>query len=161
MKGIIPKTRMLCFFLINIVILNLLCVWIEPSKAFFSTCYIFGSCFRTQAVILVSRFFLNYLFRTTVFGVGDGGEEEGLSCWFSLYWRRTGKGWYIIIYRGFLHPKLGQVMFSLGRTSVRDVHPLKFSLSESTHKGVTQAQPQRPESPTVTLTWHACKYKVH
>ena len=20
---------------------------------------------------------------------------------------------------------------------------------------------QRPESPTVTLTWHACKYKVH
>ena len=22
-------------------------------------------------------------------------------------------------------------------------------------------QQQRPESPTVTLTWHACKYKVH
>ena len=39
---------------------------------------------------------------------------------------------------------------------------------ESTHKGVnqcskyvTQVQQQRPESPTVTLTWHACKYKVH
>ena len=38
---------------------------------------------------------------------------------------------------------------------------------ESTRKGfnylskyVTQAQLQRPESPTVTLTWHACKYKV-
>ena len=38
---------------------------------------------------------------------------------------------------------------------------------ESTHKGVnwcskyvTQVQ-QRPESPTVTLTWHACKCKVH
>ena len=38
----------------------------------------------------------------------------------------------------------------------------------STHKGVnwrskdiTNAQQQRPESPTVTLTWHACKYKVH
>ena len=38
----------------------------------------------------------------------------------------------------------------------------------STHKGVnwrwkygTQVQQQRPESPTVTLTWHACKYKVH
>ena len=36
------------------------------------------------------------------------------------------------------------------------------------HKGVNQrskdvreAQQQRPESPTVTLTWHACKYKVH
>ena len=26
---------------------------------------------------------------------------------------------------------------------------------------VTQVQQQRPESPTVTLTWHACKYKVH
>ena len=43
-----------------------------------------------------------------------------------------------------------------------------FSLFESTHKGVnlrskyvTQGQQQRPESPTVTLTWHACKYKVH
>ena len=39
--------------------------------------------------------------------------------------------------------------------------------AESTHKGVhqhsksvTQAQQQRPESPSVTLTWHACKYKV-
>ena len=28
-------------------------------------------------------------------------------------------------------------------------------------KYVTQVQQQRPESPTVTLTWHACKYKVH
>ena len=26
---------------------------------------------------------------------------------------------------------------------------------------VTQEQQQRPQSPTVTLTWHACKYKVH
>ena len=43
--------------------------------------------------------------------------------------------------------------------------------TKSTHKGVnqcskyvTQVQQQRPESPTVTtvtLTWHACKYKVH
>ena len=40
--------------------------------------------------------------------------------------------------------------------------------AESTHKGVnlrsksvTQVQQQRPDSPTVTLTWHACKYKVH
>ena len=28
-------------------------------------------------------------------------------------------------------------------------------------KDVTQTQEQRPESPTVTLTWHASKYKVH
>ena len=28
-------------------------------------------------------------------------------------------------------------------------------------KYVTRVQQQRPESPTVTLTWHACKYKVH
>ena len=40
--------------------------------------------------------------------------------------------------------------------------------AESTDKGVnqrskyvTQVQQQRPESPTVTLTWHACKCKVH
>ena len=40
--------------------------------------------------------------------------------------------------------------------------------AESTHKGVnqhslyvTQVQRQRPESATVTLTWQACKYKVH
>ena len=39
---------------------------------------------------------------------------------------------------------------------------------ESTHKGVnqrskyvTQVQQQRPESPKVTHTWQACKYKVH
>ena len=28
-------------------------------------------------------------------------------------------------------------------------------------KYVTQAQQHRSESPTVTLTWHACNYKVH
>ena len=31
----------------------------------------------------------------------------------------------------------------------------------SARKTVRQTQQQRPESPTVTLTWHACKYKVH
>ena len=40
--------------------------------------------------------------------------------------------------------------------------------AESTHKGnnqrskyVTQVRQQRPESHRITLTWHACKYKVH
>ena len=38
--------------------------------------------------------------------------------------------------------------------------------AESTHKGTLlalerQTQQQRPESPTLTLTWHVCKYKVH
>ena len=40
--------------------------------------------------------------------------------------------------------------------------------TEPTHKGVnkrskvvTQIQQQRPELPTVTLTWHVCKHKVH
>ena len=28
-------------------------------------------------------------------------------------------------------------------------------------KNITQVQQQRPESPTVTFTWHSCKYKVH
>ena len=39
---------------------------------------------------------------------------------------------------------------------------------QPTHRGVnqhskdiTQTQQQRPESPTVTLTWHARKYKGH
>ena len=42
------------------------------------------------------------------------------------------------------------------------------SVSESTHKEVnyrwkyvTQMRQQRPKSPTVTLTWHACKCKLH
>ena len=33
--------------------------------------------------------------------------------------------------------------------------------SELTLEIITQAQQQRPESPMVTLTWRACKYKVH
>ena len=28
-------------------------------------------------------------------------------------------------------------------------------------KDVTQTQQQRPEWPTITLTWHASKYKIH
>ena len=39
--------------------------------------------------------------------------------------------------------------------------------AESTHKGVKQRRMtshkhnNKSESPTITLTWHACKYKVH
>ena len=36
-----------------------------------------------------------------------------------------------------------------------------FQLVNWRSKYVTQVQQQRPESPTVTLTWHTCKYKVH
>ena len=43
-----------------------------------------------------------------------------------------------------------------------------FTYLPTTHKGVNQrskyviqVQQQRPESPTVTLTWHTCNYKVH
>ena len=45
--------------------------------------------------------------------------------------------------------------------------PFQWS-SESTHKivdlclkDITETQQQRPESPTVTLTWHASTYRVH
>ena len=45
---------------------------------------------------------------------------------------------------------------------------LNSKTAQSTHKGVnwrskdvTQIQQQRPESPTITITWHACKSKVH
>ena len=34
-------------------------------------------------------------------------------------------------------------------------------LISSRKTSLTQTQQQRPEWPTVTLTWHACKYKVH
>ena len=45
---------------------------------------------------------------------------------------------------------------------------MTMPVNKSTLKGVnrrskyvTQVQRQKPESPTVTLTWHECKYKVH
>ena len=45
---------------------------------------------------------------------------------------------------------------------------IKTQATMSTHKGVnqcskdvTQTQQQRPESPTVTLTWYGCKRNVH
>ena len=34
-------------------------------------------------------------------------------------------------------------------------------LISAPRKTVRQTRQQRPESPTVTLTWHACKYMVH
>ena len=47
------------------------------------------------------------------------------------------------------------------------VHAYVLLMLMVTHKGVnwhskyiTQVQQQRPKSPTVTLTWHACKHKV-
>ena len=46
-KGITLKIRMLCFVITNSVILNLV--------------YVFGSCFRTVAVILVSDFSSQYV----------------------------------------------------------------------------------------------------
>ena len=46
-------------------------------------------------------------------------------------------------------------------------HTLFSGWDESTNKGVnqsskyiTQVQQQRPQSPTVTLIWHSCKYNV-
>ena len=54
-KGITPKIRVLCFVLINSVLLNLLCVWIIV--------YVFGSCFRTVVIILASYFIIIYLIR--------------------------------------------------------------------------------------------------
>ena len=38
---------------------------------------------------------------------------------------------------------------------------MNSKLALELQKDVTQTQQQKPESPTVTLTWHACKYKVH
>ena len=43
--------------------------------------------------------------------------------------------------------------------SVRNISANKGVNQRS--KDVTQTQQQRPESPTVALTWHASKHKVH
>ena len=46
-------------------------------------------------------------------------------------------------------------------THNQTAHTVHRLADEQHHsKYLTQAQ-QGPESPTVTLTWHACKYKVH
>ena len=69
----------------------------------------------------------------------------------------------------------GDPMLLMGRSNprTRQLTNLKQSeaqsaRAESTHKGVnqhskyvTQAQQQRPESPSVTLTWHPRPYKAH
>ena len=49
----------------------------------------------------------------------------------------------------------GKSKFQQGLDSTHDV------LISAQNWYVTQVHQQRPESPTVTLTWHACKYKVH
>ena len=54
-----------------------------------------------------------------------------------------------------------------GSIKARPLKPVSINSALSAHKAVnyrskyvTQVQ-QRPESPTVTLTWNACKYEVH
>ena len=68
----------------------------------------------------------------------------------------------------------GNVVGTVGKEGRRNVvgtnlkqNEAQSARAESTHKGVnqsskdvTQAQQQRLESPTVTLTWHACNYKA-
>ena len=46
---------------------------------------------------------------------------------------------------------------NFGETSKRQQHSRELISSQN----ITQEQQQRPESPTLTLTWHACKHKVH
>ena len=62
-----------------------------------------------------------------------------------------------------MHPIIKRIK-TLGKFCKRS----KLFIPESTHKGVnwclknvTQVQQQRPELPTVTLTWHAYKCKVY
>ena len=52
------------------------------------------------------------------------------------------------------------------RACVRVIERLSFNIQDQHKQEVISAQKmshkkqQRPESPMVTLTWHACKYKV-
>ena len=43
----------------------------------------------------------------------------------------------------------------------KNQHTRELISVRNTSAAQVQLQQQRPESPTVTLTWHACKYKVH
>ena len=63
-----------------------------------------------------------------------------------------------------------KIMYELSAKNARCTQSIQISrfsfLTESTNKGVnyrskdvTQAQ-QRPDSLTVAIAWHACKYKV-
>ena len=62
-----------------------------------------------------------------------------------------------------------QKLFHLEKTahpSLAWICPLSLSImlppTINMHgKDISQVQQQRPERPMVTLTWHACKYKVH
>ena len=45
-------------------------------------------------------------------------------------------------------------------TQVHNQHAREL-ISARNYKYVPQVQQPRPESPPVTLTWHACEYKVH
>ena len=68
------------------------------------------------------------------------------------------------VFKKFLHER--QTSCTLSSFAKCPSIPLRTSIS--THMGVnqrskqvTQVQQQRLQSPMVTLTWHACKYKVH
>ena len=113
-------------------------------------------------------FFLLFFFLLPLFfffffcwrGGGGGGGEGGsfLFCFVRL-----------LLLLFYEHSELDSVLFCLSLRLFACLYPkLHSARTESTHKGVnsrpkyaTQVQQQRPESPTVTLTWHACKYKVH
>ena len=72
-----------------------------------------------------------------------------------------------------LFPFLQNILICSSQNSVKrvgedaTVKATNFSHTESTYKGVNSKMShnhnmwQRPESPTVTLTWHVCKYRVH
>jgi len=59
-------------------------------------------------------------------------------------------------------------IYKHSKTSNLKQNEAQSAYTEPTNKGVNkhwkcviQILQQRPESPTLTLTWHACKYKGH
>ena len=75
--------------------------------------------------------------------------------------------------RFFTHPYLQirtlcAISHKSAKTTIWNRNEAQSARAESTHKGVnqrskyvTQTQQQRPESPTVALTWQVSKYKVY
>ena len=71
-------------------------------------------------------------------------------------------------YKPTSNQRIGQNSFDTCIIKNLKRNEVQSARAESTHKGVnqrwkyvTQVQKHRPESLTVTLTWHACKCKVH
>ena len=92
------------------------------------------------------------------------GAGSRMRCWelnvkylFAMWWQYEKCGTF---------PELRSLIQTLAVTNLKQ-NEAQSARAVSANKGLNQRSKyvtrvqQRPESPTVTLTWHTCKYKVH